>query len=98
MMRRLLFFESRTCPPCKYIRKTWLEKIEDLLADTSQIETIVCDDNYSVCKNYKIQQTPTIVLLEDDVEVARYIGARHPSIMDVAKWLEGVGNDCDKEK
>ena len=95
-MRRLIFFESRTCPPCRYIRKTWLEKIEDLLADTNQIETIVCDDNYSVCKQYEIQQTPTIVLMEDDVEKERYIGSRHPSVMGVANWLEGSDkDDCD---
>lgn len=94
-MRKLLFFESRTCPPCRYIRQTWLSKIEDLLIDANQIEIIVADDNYSLSKQYKIKQTPTIILMEDDAEVERYIGSKHPSVKKIVAWLEDDNHDSD---
>ena len=50
-MRKLLYFGSVHCPPCKFIRKTFVEpEIESEVPD--QVQYIACEDDMKLVKKY----------------------------------------------
>lgn len=92
-MRKLLYFGSTHCPPCKFLRKTFVEpEIESEVPD--QVEYITCEDNMKLVKQYGIKHTPTMILLRSDgTEAARYVGSIHPSGDQIVEWLQGEDHD-----
>lgn len=86
MMRKLLYFSGSTCPPCKYF---WRSIIKPQVADLypEQVDHVV--DRYDVAKRFNIRQTPTLILLEDDEEVQRFVGCSESYVEEILDFLEG---------
>ena len=84
-MRRLLYFGASNCPPCRFF---WQNYVKPRIADvyTEQVDFVV--DSYGVAKRYNITKTPTMVLLEDEKEVRRFIGCSERYIDEIISFLE----------
>jgi len=74
---RLLKFEASWCGPCQKMKPV-VAKIAE--AHGLEVETIDIDVDQQRTLQYGVQSVPTLVLLEDDEEKARLIGAKPQSI------------------
>ena len=94
-MRKLLYFGSVHCPPCKFIRKSFVEP--EIAAEVpEQVEFLMCEDNLQLVKQYHIKHTPTMILLDENgKEAARYVGSIHPTGDQIVEWLQGGKHDND---
>ena len=69
-MKKLLKFSASWCQPCKALAAN-MKYVE--FGDV-QYEDVDIDENMELAKKYGIRGVPTLVLLEDDVEVKRTSG------------------------
>jgi len=68
---KLLNFSGKHCPPCRQ-----MEPILDELQQLGyEVQTIMFDERPDLVRQYGIDATPTFVVLDDGVEVARHKGA-----------------------
>lgn len=70
-MKKILRFSAEWCQPCKMLAKN---------LETANIETPIqyvnIDEESDLAAQYKIRGVPTLVLLENDVEVKRLVGVK----------------------
>ena len=69
-MKKLIKFSASWCQPCKALAAN-MKYVE--FGDV-QYEDVDIDENMELAKKYGIRGVPTLVLLEDDVEVKRISG------------------------
>ena len=69
-MKKLIKFSASWCQPCKALAAN-MKYVE--FGDV-QYEDVDIDENMELAKKYGIRGVPTLVLLEDDVEVKRTSG------------------------
>ena len=69
-MRKLIKFSASWCQPCKALAAN-MKYVE--FGDV-QYEDVDIDENMELAKKYGIRGVPTLVLLEDDVEIKRTSG------------------------
>jgi len=81
MMKKIYKFSATWCGPCKMLSKT-LATIESPI----EIEEIDIDKNPELTTQYKIRGVPTLVLIEDDLEVKRKTGVM--TIEEFLKWAK----------
>lgn len=81
-MKKAIRFTASWCQPCKMLAKT----LEDVTTETP-IEVIDIDENSELAAKFGIRGVPTIVMLQDDVEIKRLVG------MKLQKELEDWLND-----
>jgi thioredoxin 1 len=69
---KLLHFTADWCQPCKNIKPI----IEEYVAENSSIEYIQIDvdSNIEITKNHSIMSIPTLVIINNEKEVARHNG------------------------
>lgn len=65
---------SHNCGPCKFMEPI-IEEIEKELAGKVTIEKINVDENLEMSNKYQVMSIPTYVVMKDDKEVERIIGA-----------------------
>ncbi len=65
---------SHNCGPCKFMEPI-VEELEKELAGKVEIEKIDVDQNQEMAAKYGVMSIPTYVVLKDDEEVERIIGA-----------------------
>lgn len=65
---------SHNCGPCKFMEPV-MEELEKDLAGRLHIEKINVDQNQEMAAKYGVMSIPTYVILRDDKEVERIIGA-----------------------
>lgn len=70
-MKEVLKFSASWCGPCQALSMT-LKGIDDLGV---QIKEIDIDDELDLAAQYSIRSVPTLVVLQDGVEVRRKSGA-----------------------
>ena len=70
-MKEVLKFSASWCGPCKMLTKT-IEGISDLPIPIKEIDI---DENLDMSAKYSIRGVPTLVMLENGVEVKRKTGA-----------------------
>ena len=70
-MKEVLKFSASWCGPCKMLTKT-IEGISDLPIPIKEIDI---DENLDMSAKYGIRGVPTLVMLENGVEVKRKTGA-----------------------
>ena len=58
---RMLIIKGHTCMPCRMLEE-WLKE------HGLDIDSIYGEDNLDLCRKYQVQQTPSLVLIEDPVE------------------------------
>lgn len=80
-MKRILRFTASWCQPCKALAKQ-LEEINTNLP----IEVIDIDDNQALAMDYGIRSVPTLVMLDENVEVKRRTGIVAKNLLQ--EWLE----------
>jgi thioredoxin 1 len=73
-MVKLLDFWATWCGPCKFMEPI-IEDLEKELAGKVEIEKIDVDKNQEMASKYGVMSIPTYVVIKDDKEVERIIGA-----------------------
>ena len=80
-MLKLLRFTSSTCQPCKILAKNLEE------ADLKMpIETIDIDIHGELVLDYGIRSVPTLIMIDELVEVKRIIGVKTPE--QLREWVQ----------
>jgi len=80
-MKRVLRFTASWCQPCKALAQQ-LEEINTNLP----IEVIDIDDNQALAMEYGIRSVPTLIMLDENVEVKRRTGLVTKNLLQ--EWLE----------
>lgn len=70
-MKEVLKFSASWCGPCKMLAMT-INELED---SSLSIKNIDIDEQLDLATKYNIRSVPTMVILEDDVEVKRKTGS-----------------------
>jgi thioredoxin-like negative regulator of GroEL len=81
-MKKVLRFTASWCGPCKSLAKT-LENIETNIP----IEVIDIDVLPEIATEYGIRSVPTLVMIEDNIEVKRMSGSQPENAM--REWING---------
>ena len=81
-MKRVLRFTASWCQPCKTLAKN-LESVNNI--DKTSIEVIDIDVHPEVAMDYGIRSVPTLVMLNENIEVKRFSGVR--SLKDLETWI-----------
>jgi len=69
-MKQLLYFSSAGCGPCKVLTPVMLEAAKKLPVGFINAATS------ELTAKYGVTSVPTVLLVEDDIEKARFIGVR----------------------
>jgi thioredoxin 1 len=80
-MRKILRFTASWCQPCKNLAKQ-LEEIDTGLP----IEVIDIDVDTELALDYGIRSVPTLIILDENVEVKRMTGLVTKEIL--KNWIE----------
>jgi thioredoxin 1 len=70
-MKKVLKFQASWCGPCKILSSTLSKITTDV-----EIEEIDIEQNPTLTQQYKIRGVPTLVMVEDDVELKRVVGVK----------------------
>lgn len=79
-MKKILKFSATWCGPCKMLAKN----LESVSTDI-QIVDIDIDKNGPLAQQYGVRGVPTMVMLDEDEEVKRFVGVR--SLKELENWL-----------
>ena len=71
MMKKLLYYSASWCSPCR-----GFAPIMDELANQIPIEKVDVDKNRELVEKYHIKNIPTCVLVDNDVELKRFVGTK----------------------
>jgi len=80
-MKRILRFTASWCQPCKTLAAN-LERAEVKLP----IEVIDIDVEEDIANQYGIRSVPTLVMLDENIEVKRNVGVKTPK--QLKEWAE----------
>ncbi len=79
-MKRILRFTASWCQPCQMLAKN-LESVQKNV----MIEVVDVDVHPEVASDYGIRSVPTLVMLEENIEVKRFVGVK--SLKDLEDWI-----------
>jgi thioredoxin 1 len=79
-MKRILRFTASWCGPCKSLAAN-LEQIETNVP----IEVVDIDARPEVASEYGVRNIPTLVMLNENIEVKRITGAK--STKELKEWI-----------
>ncbi len=72
-IKEILYFSASWCVPCRQMEPI----IEQLEADTGiSFRKIDIDSDHITPEKYKVRAVPSFVLVEDDQEISRAVGAQ----------------------
>lgn len=69
-MKTMLKFGATWCGPCRQIAPV----IDELIKEGHDIKNVDIDTEQSITQQYNIRSVPTLVILEDGVEIERIVG------------------------
>jgi len=69
-MKKLLYFSASWCGPCRQ-----LGPIMEEVAQQATVQKVDVDAQPELAQQYGIRNIPTVILVNDGVEVARKVGA-----------------------
>ncbi len=84
-MTKVLDFYADWCGPCK-VMKPVFEELEEEYKGKVEFESIDVEQQGSLASKYQVMSIPTFVILEDDEEVDRRLGAMPKEAF--KSWLE----------
>ena len=70
-MKEYLYFSAPWCQPCKM-----LSPVMEQVGNTIPVKKINVDEQSDLAQRYGIRSVPTVVLLENQIEVKRIIGVK----------------------
>ena len=80
-MKRILRFTASWCEPCKALSRN-LESANIELP----IEVVDIDVHDDLAKEYGIRSVPTLVMLDENIEVKRMVGSK--TIKELQEWAQ----------
>jgi len=80
-MKKILRFTASWCQPCKGLAMT-LANIETNIP----IEVVDIDVHSEIATEYVIRSVPTLVMVEDNIEVKRMTGSQPENT--IREWIE----------
>lgn len=80
-MKKILRFSAEWCQPCKALAKNL-----EIASLTVPVEYVNIDEQYDLATKYQIRGVPTLVLLEDEVEVKRVSGVK--TAAELEAWVQ----------
>ena len=81
-MRKLFYYSAPWCQPCQI-----LGPIMDQVATTIPVVKINIDYEADLAQKANVRSVPTVILVENEQEVRRFVGAR--SYQDVINFING---------
>ena len=85
-MRKLLFFHSPWCPPCRFYEKEFIFPLIRM-AGADKVQKVNAQEDPFTANKYSIDKLPTIVLLDGEQVKMNRTGAI--DIKKIAEFLEG---------
>ena len=79
-MKRILRFTASWCGPCKMLSENL-----KLVQTDMPIEVYDIDENPTLAMDYGIRSVPTLIMMEENVEVKRKVGLMSKS--EIQNWL-----------
>jgi len=79
-MKRVLRFTASWCAPCKGLAMTIAE-----IDSSLPMEVIDIDEHPEVAREYGIRGVPTLVMLDENIEIKRMSGTKTKT--DLEQWL-----------
>ena len=79
-MKKILKFQASWCGPCKMLSKTFSQVQTEV-----EIEEIDVDANPTLTADYKIRGVPTVIMLDGENEVKRFVGVK--SKEEIENWI-----------
>jgi thioredoxin 1 len=79
-MKRILRFTASWCGPCKSLAAN-LEQVETNVP----IEVVDIDAHSEVASEYGVRNIPTLIMLNENIEVKRITGAK--STKELKEWI-----------
>ena len=70
-MKEYVYFSAAWCQPCKT-----LSPVMEQVGNTIPVKKINVDEQSDLAQRYGIRSVPTVVLLENQIEVKRIIGVK----------------------
>ena len=70
-MKEYLYFSAPWCGPCKM-----LSPVMEQVGNTIPVNKINVDEQSDLAQRYGIRSVPTVVLLENQIEVKRIMGVK----------------------
>ena len=80
-MKRILRFTASWCEPCKALAKN-LEVANIELP----IEVVDIDVHSELAQEYGIRSVPTLVMLDENIEIKRIVGSKTPN--QLQEWVK----------
>jgi thioredoxin 1 len=81
-MKQLFYFSSDWCVPCQT-----LGPVMDQVSQKIPVRKINVDYEPDVNSRYRVQSIPTVILVENEQEIRRFIGAK--SYNDIIQFING---------
>ena len=75
-MKKILYFSAPWCGPCQMFGPV-MEQIGQIVP----VEKINVDDNPTLAATYNVRSVPTTIILRDNQEVQRFIGAKPKNVI-----------------
>lgn len=74
-MKKIVMFSASWCGPCKQAKPVFMQIAES--ANDIPFEVVDIDENYEMTKDFNINGVPTFMLIQDNEEVSRLVGAQN---------------------
>ncbi|MBD3365912.1 thioredoxin [candidate division WWE3 bacterium] len=84
-MTKVIDFYADWCGPCKVMKPIFAELKEEYEGKV-EFESIDVEENGSMASKYQVMSIPTFVILKDEKEVARRLGAMPKEAF--KSWIE----------
>lgn len=86
-MKRILRFTASWCNPCKSLAATLADIQNDWKDNMMPVEVIDIDVNPELATEYGIRSVPTLVMLDENMELRRHVGAMPKNKLQ--DWIRG---------
>ena len=73
-MKNYLYFSAPWCGPCRT-----LGPVMERVNNTIPVQKINVDEQSNVAQQYNVRNIPTVILMENGVEVKRFLGVKSES-------------------
>lgn len=74
-MKKVVMFSASWCSPCKQAKPVFQQLAES--ARDMEFEIVDIDENRDMAQDFDVRGVPTFMLIENDEEVQRLVGAQN---------------------